>query len=106
MSRILIVDDDPLVRSTLGTYLEDAGYRVEAAVDGYAAEELIAADPPDLLITDVVLPGLVGWSLLARARRIHPDLPVLLLSGIQSSPAGLHLGSSSTRTAFLSKPCD
>lgn len=106
MPRILIVDDDPLVRETLHAFLEDAGYTVVSAVDGYEAAELLSTEPPDLLVTDVVMPGLVGWSLLARARRIKPDLPVLLLSGIQSAPSGQHDGSLAPRTVFLRKPCD
>ena len=80
MRRILIVDDEPSVRDVIATVLMDAGYSVQIAADGQIALEIIDAVPPDLIITDVVMPHLDGWALLDYARERNPTLPVILMS--------------------------
>ena len=75
MRRILIVDDEPLIREVLAEVLADEGYAVHSAADGQEALEAIAADLPDLVITDVMMPRLSGWDLLDRVRQQHPLLP-------------------------------
>ena len=80
MRRILIVDDEPSVRDVMATVLIDAGYSVQTAADGHIALQIIDLTPPDLIITDVMMPHLDGWSLLARARERNPTLPVILMS--------------------------
>ena len=79
--RILIADDDPTICALLTRVLEDRGYTVETATDGRTALEMITVSPPDLLITDLIMPGLTGWSVLARARRLAPRLPIIIMSG-------------------------
>ena len=103
MPRILIVDDDPEIRAVLRRVLEDEGYTVETAPDGRAALALITASPPDLLITDLLMPGLTGWSLFARVRRRAPTLPIIIISG---SDPGVrqHEASIPEHTVFLRKP--
>ena len=105
MRRILVVDDDPLICAMLRDVLEDEGYLVQTAGDGQAALESIGATEPDLLITDVMMPGLAGWSLLPRARQRFPMLPVLLISAIDPGP-GLASRDPLLRppTLFLAKP--
>ena len=78
MHRILIVDNDPATRALLSRVLGTEGYAVETAPDGRAALARIAASPPDLLITDLLMPRLTGWSLFARVRRRSPRLPIIL----------------------------
>lgn len=80
MRRILIVDDEPSVRDVMATVLMDAGYSVQTAADGHIALEIIGAAPPDLIITDVMMPTLDGWALLDQARERNPTLPVILMS--------------------------
>ena len=83
--------------------LEDEGYTVETAPDGRAALELFTASPPDLLITDLLMPGLTGWSLFARVRRRAPTLPIIIISG--SDPGVRHHEASlPEHTVFLRKP--
>ena len=79
--RILVADDDPTICTLLTRVLEDRGYIVESVTDGHTALEMITVSPPDLLITDLIMPGLTGWSVLARARRLAPRLPIIIISG-------------------------
>ena len=103
MTRILIVEDDPGVRSFLGEVLSDEGYCIETAADGRIAMEMVAKALPDLLITDLLMPGLTGWSVLARVRRQAPHLPILVISGVMTDtpPDSAPLPS---HTLFLRKP--
>jgi two-component system, OmpR family, response regulator len=78
--RILIVDDEPSVRDVMATVLLDAGYSVQTAADGHIALQIIDLTPPDLVITDVMMPHLDGWALLDKAHERNPSLPVILMS--------------------------
>jgi two-component system OmpR family response regulator len=78
--RILIVDDEPSVRDVMATVLLDAGYSVQTAADGHIALQIIDLAPPDLVITDVMMPHLDGWALLDKAHERNPSLPVILMS--------------------------
>lgn len=80
MRRILIVDDEPAVREVIASVLTDEGYAVQTAADGRIALEMIASAPPDLLITDVMMPHVDGWAVLAHVREQTPILPVILMS--------------------------
>ncbi|UPT65150.1 MAG: response regulator [Hyphomonadaceae bacterium JAD_PAG50586_4] len=80
---ILVVEDDPFVRSHVISSLETLGYRVVVAADGREALNLLhGAARPDLLFTDIVMPGgISGWELAAQARAMLPGLRVLFTSG-------------------------
>jgi two-component system cell cycle sensor histidine kinase/response regulator CckA len=83
---IVVVEDEPGVRSLVGRVLERAGHQVLAFADGASADDTLA-DPAvavDLLITDLVMPGPNGIEVARRARRARPDLPILLMSGYAS----------------------
>ncbi len=80
MRRILIVDDEPSVRDVMATVLLDAGYLVQTAADGLVALEIMDLAPPDLIITDVMMPHLDGWALLDHVHERNPSLPVILMS--------------------------
>ncbi len=100
--RLLVVEDDPLVRMTIQACLAPLGYRLTVAAD---STEALAVDPHafDLLVTDVVMPGLSGGSLAGRMREARPDLAVLFVSGYEAGllfPDGFPAG----RSAFLQKP--
>ncbi len=105
MSSLLIVDDDPEMCAVLSQALAEDGYSVETAPDGRTALEMVAASPPDLLITDLLMPGLTGWSLFARVRRLSSTLPIIVISGSdtrfrhQETPLAEH-------AVFLRKPFD
>jgi DNA-binding response OmpR family regulator len=78
---VLLVEDDPTLRSTLTFNLTREGYRVLTAADGPSALEIVASEGArlDLMIIDVMLPGLNGYQVL-RSVRQHHDFPVLMLS--------------------------
>jgi CheY-like chemotaxis protein len=79
--KILLVDDEPSIRFLLTTVLEQAGYRVEAAEDGYAALRKIQQALPDLVITDLRMPNMNGFELLSVLRTRFPKLPTIAISG-------------------------
>ena len=105
LQRILIVDDEPALREILAAILADEGYAVQTAADGRSALDLIGAAPPDLVITDISMPRLDGWGLLAQVRQDDPTLPVLLISALRPTLMGRTLPTSN-HTAFLAKPFD
>jgi len=83
---ILVVDDEPSIRTLIGAALRAQGYRVLQAADGLQALDLAARGRPDLVLLDVALPLLSGHEVLRRLRQ-RPALastPVLLLSGLTS----------------------
>jgi DNA-binding response OmpR family regulator len=76
---VLVVDDEPMVREVVARYLELDGLRVEQAADGTAAAEWLADHRPDLVVLDIMLPGVDGLSIL-RQLRAAGDVPVILLT--------------------------
>ena len=80
--RLLLVEDDPLLRMTLAEALTEAGFTVTEAADAESALGLVASrDDFDLLLTDINLPGADGFALASAARRLRPGLPVVYASG-------------------------
>jgi len=81
--RILLVEDEPLIREIIAETLGHAGFDVTATCTGDEAAILIAdSDSFDLLLTDVTMPGLIdGIGLAEHAREVHPNLPVVFMSG-------------------------
>ncbi len=84
MQRILITDDDPETYAVVRLVLRHEGYTVETAPDAPTALAMIAASPPDVLITDLIMPDLTGWSVFARARRLSPTLPIIIMSELDT----------------------
>ena len=70
MSTVLVVDDKELMRDSVGTTLERAGFEVLSAPDGQGALEMIARRRPDAVVTDLRMPGLSGLELIERIRAI------------------------------------
>ncbi|HHC08629.1 MAG TPA: response regulator transcription factor [Actinobacteria bacterium] len=91
---ILVVDDEPIVREVVSTYLEREGFVVEEADDGREALEMLERLDPDLVVLDVMLPYVDGFSILTALRRTS-DVPVILLTARSEEPdriLGLELG--------------
>jgi DNA-binding response OmpR family regulator len=81
--KVLVVDDDLLTQRVLQLYLHRAGYRMLGASDGKTAIKLARSESPQLIILDVIMPQIDGWTVLRRLRRakITQRIPVILLSG-------------------------
>ncbi|WP_369935700.1 nitrogen regulation protein NR(I) [Xanthomonas tesorieronis] len=104
--RIWVVDDDRSVRFVLSTALRDAGYSVDGFDSAASALQALAQRPlPDLLFTDVRMPGDDGLVLLDKLKAAHPQLPVIVMSAYTdvASTAGAFRGGAHE---FLSKPFD
>ncbi len=85
---LLFVDDDYLICLSTVSLLEDLGHAVTQAASGEAALEVLRGDEPvDLLITDYAMPGMTGMQLAEEARKLRPDLPILLATGYADLPA-------------------
>ena len=80
--RVLVVDDDPTVSDVLRRYLEQAGCEVRLAADGADGLAAIAAQRPDLVVLDLMMPGIDGLEVCRRVRRQLPDLPVVMLTAL------------------------
>lgn len=85
---VMVVDDESVIADTLAEILCRSGYSGIAAYDGDSALETALLTPPEMLITDVVLPGISGIELAIKVRRIFPDCKIILFSG-QASTADL-----------------
>lgn len=102
--RVMVAEDDAAVRAMTVQQLERAGYRVHDVPDGASALRALAADGPwDLLLTDVVMPGMHGRDLLAQVRERMPSLPVLVMSGYADDDA-LVRDVLDASVPFLAKP--
>ena len=80
--RVLVVDDDPTVSDVVRRYLEQDGCRVQLVGDGLAALAAVAAEIPDLVVLDLMMPGIDGLEVCRRLRRQIPQLPVVMLTAL------------------------
>ncbi len=103
-AEVLLVEDDRAVRTVLRRSLAGGGFHVTEAVDALAALPLVEnpAFIIDVLVSDVMMPGMDGTALVAHARERRPGLPVVLMSGYAEAP--LRAAAADPATAFLSKP--
>jgi len=100
---ILIVDDEPGVRSSLSGVLRDEGYSVEAVSTGEACLDRLTRGPIDLIVLDVWMPGMDGLATLQKLRERQVDTQVVLISGhgsIESAVKAIKLGAFD----FVEKP--
>ena len=106
MARILIVDDDPLVRKMLERSLGGAGHTVVPAADGREARERIAVEPIDLVITDIDMPEVDGLQIIASLRREKIAVPILALSARSGRDSRLNMATAFGADRALMKPFD
>lgn len=98
-SLVLVVDDEPLIRDALAEWLFEEGYRVRCAADGQEALDLVGAEPPDVIVSDIRMPRVHGLQLVERLRAFGHATPVILISTWR--PPSLTPG-----VRFVAKPFD
>lgn len=81
MPDILIVDDEDLIRESLSTLFTREGYSVEVAINGDDALKKVAANPPRVVVTDIVMPEKEGVATIMALRNTHPDIRIIAISG-------------------------
>jgi len=104
-TRILVVDDEEIVRESLAGWLEKDGYSVATAPDGFAAVERLKAEPWSILLVDLKMPGMDGLKVLEEARRIRPQATVVMMTAyaaVDTAVAAMKLGAHD----YLVKPFD
>jgi DNA-binding NtrC family response regulator len=101
--RILIVDDEVNARTALLELLRDEGYSVESAADGFKALGKLADFAPDLVLTDLKMPGMDGIQLLGKVHEHDADLPVIVMTAfgeVETAVGAMRAGARD----YLSKP--
>jgi two-component system response regulator HydG len=104
-ARILVVDDEASARTGLQKLLRQAGYAADAAIDGEAALAFALEHPPEVVVTDLVMPAMDGMTLCARLHELDRDLPVIVATGVgdvSSAVAAMRAGAAD----YLIKPID
>jgi two-component system, NtrC family, response regulator HydG len=95
MNNVLVVDDKEMMRDSVGTTLQRAGFSVTTADGGEAALAQIAARRPDAVVTDLKMPGLTGLDLIDRIRQIDDELPVVMMTAfanVETAVKAMKLG--------------
>ena len=103
--KIMIVDDNKEFCESISDVLEMQGHTAVSSLDGEKAIALVKDDPPDVVLLDMVMPGLDGLETLRRIKVLAPGLPVIMISGFSSEEnhgAAVQEG----LCAFLRKPID
>ncbi len=81
LATLLIVDDEPAIRASISQVLTEVGYRVRSAEDGFSALREIRNEVPELLLSDLNMPGMSGFELLSVVRRRFPAIRTIAMSG-------------------------
>ena len=103
----MAVDDDPVIRGLLEVNLEMEGHEVVTAVDGQDALEKVRADPPDLILLDVMMPNVDGWQVATELKsdRATKGIPVVFLSA-RAMEADVRKGRELGVEEYVTKPFD
>src|ERR1035437_7712117 len=80
-AKVLVVDDEPLIRTTMSLVLGEMGYHVRSAEDGFCALREIHQEMPDILLSDLDMPGMSGFELLSVVGRRFPAVHKIAMSG-------------------------
>ncbi|HVE44406.1 MAG TPA: response regulator [Gammaproteobacteria bacterium] len=108
MAKILLVEDDDLVRDMLTQILERAKHQVMSAVDGEQATTYLQEETPDIMVTDIIMPKKSGITLISEVKNRHPNLEIIAISGGgRLDPTGyLDLSESLGASVSFEKPID
>jgi len=81
MARILVIEDDEIVRGVVRRVLQSKGFDILEAMDGKVGVEVFQTESPDLVITDIVMPNKEGLETIRDLRRLDPDVKIIAVSG-------------------------
>jgi len=81
MANVLVIDDDPVTRTVVCAVLESAGHTVSEADNGHTGLAMFYANSPDLVITDILMPGKDGIETIRELRSTNPEIKIIALSG-------------------------
>lgn len=102
--RVLVVDDDPSIRTVIAFVLGDEGYQVEEAGDGQTALELIDEWHPDIILLDMRMPGMDGWEFVQHYRRRHDhQAPIIVFTAAHDAA---QRGTDVQAESYIAKPFD
>jgi len=102
--KILVVDDEPALVKVLAQVLTKKGYEVLEADNGQEALRLFFTHKPDMVLLDVVMPGLDGWQTCSRIRDISPTIPIIMLTGRRKTEDDVVRGLDHGADEYLLKP--
>lgn len=105
MSRILVIDDEPSMRITLQAFLEKDGYQVSVANDAISAYEMINFNHYDVVLTDIIMPGMTGIELLTKIRQHSDSVQVIVMTGEPTVGTAVNAVKHGAND-YLSKPID
>ncbi len=107
MAKILVVEDEPEIRILVKTILEKAGYSVVEAEDGEAALRLVNEEEPDLVLLDVMIPGIEGWEVCRRIRENEATrrLPIIMVT-VRTTDEDIQRSVECGANAHINKPFD
>ena len=83
--RILIIDDEEFIRSFMKDFFEDRGYNVDTAEDGVDGVDKFTKGTYDLVLTDMMMPKMLGLEVLRRIRKIKPDQKMIMMTGVKET---------------------
>lgn len=108
MAKILLVEDDDLVRDMLTQVLQRASHEVISATNGEEASNLLKKEKPDIMVTDIIMPKKSGITLISEVKNRHPTMEVIAISGGgRLDPIGyLDLSESLGASVSFEKPID
>ena len=106
MKQILIIDDEPLIGSMLKKVFEREGFNVIVASNGKEGMKLYKEKPPDLVITDLIMPEKEGIEIIMELRKEDPNLPIIAMSGggLNAPDSYLNIANILGANAIFSKP--
>ena len=87
--KILVVDDEAIIRESLGDWLKDSGYQVYTAESGHEALKVIEKEKPNIMIADLVMPGMDGIELMKKAKAQQPKIEVVIITAYASIPTAI-----------------
>jgi CheY-like chemotaxis protein len=106
MTTILVIDDEPILRQVIELTLQKAGFHVLAAANGREGLDIFRKTPPDLVITDIMMPVMDGFETIRALKQIAPGVKVIAMSGAGKAIDYLKMARGLGAAATITKPAE